>query len=169
MQPQWQKITKLQKKCIRILFNAKNRTHTGKLFKLADITPADRTFEKEAIKLVYKSITENYQSSQPQEITKLFKQQEQRYRTRLTENPNKLKINKNYKKDQAVYSIINQWNLANNETWNTYRNYGNLYVLKKVMKMNMIDAIKTCENGARAPCKTCEIDELRDYSKYINK
>ena len=44
---QWQKITKLQKKCIRILFNAKNRTHTGKLFKLADITPADRTFEKE--------------------------------------------------------------------------------------------------------------------------
>ena len=62
--------------------------------------------------------------------------------------------------------LLKQQDRVNNST---LKNYGNLYVLKKVMKMNMIDAIKTCENGARAPCKTCEIDELRDYSKYINK
>ena len=69
---QWQKITKLQKQCIRIIFNAKNTTHTAKLFKLSGITPAEKTYQKEAIKLVYKSTTELYQPNQPPEIAKLL-------------------------------------------------------------------------------------------------
>ena len=119
-----------------------------------------------AIKLVYKSTTELYQPNQPPEIAKLFKQPEHKYRTRLTENPNNIKMHRNYKKEQAAFNIIQQWNQANNNTWNSYKNYGNLYILKKAMTMKMLEEIKTC---TKKKCKTCEIDEHRNYEKYVKR
>ena len=47
-------LNKLQKKSIRLVFNAKMRCHTGKLLKLAEITPIDQIYKSETLKFVYK-------------------------------------------------------------------------------------------------------------------
>ena len=72
-------------------------------------------------------------------------------------------INRHYKKGQAVYNILNEWNKPENDK---YGNMGNLYVLKQELKEDHIDKIKKCDKKI---CKLCEIDINRNYEKYMQK
>ena len=160
---QWDIITKLQKKAIRICFNARNKSHTAPLFKLAKIIPAERIFERDSILMVYKSTTELSKPQQPPEINKLFQSDEKPYNTRLGWNKNKININRNLKHGQAIYNIIKEWNKPENDK---YGNLGNQYVCKQELKEDHLNKIKICEQNN---CKLCELDINRNYKKYMDK
>ena len=160
---QWNEITKLQKKAIRICFNAKNKSHTGPLLKLAKVIPADKTYERDCIQMVYKSTTELTKPIQPPEINKLFQSDNKIHNTRLGWNTNRIRINSKYKKGQTMYNIINEWNKHDNQK---YGNMGNLFVLKQELKEDYLNNIKPCE---KTNCKLCELDINRNYKKYMEK
>ena len=162
---QWNEITKLQKKAIRICFNAKNKSHTAPLFKLAKVTPATKIYERDCILLVYRSTNEVTRSHQPAEINKLLKRDPIKYNTRLGWNKNIIKINRKYKKGDALYSILTEWNKPENDI---YGNLGNISVVKEELKEEHINKITIC---IKPNCKLCEMDNTRMklYEKYIQK
>ena len=100
---------------------------------------------------------------QPLEINKLFKREPISHNTRLGWNKNKLKINRKYKKGNALYSILSEWNKPENDI---YGNLGNIYLVKKVLKEEHINKIKNCD---LKKCKLCELDSRRNYKKYMEK
>ena len=62
---QIQNLQRLQKKAIRLIFNANKYSHTEKLFRLAKITPIESIYEREAIKFVFKNFSETSANLQP--------------------------------------------------------------------------------------------------------
>ena len=160
---QLKELTTLQKKAVRLVFNAKKTVHTSKLFKLAKIIPANRIYEKEAVKFVYKNKLELLQSLQPKAIKDLINPNVPIVKaTRAARDFTKIKINKDYKKGQCIYNLLDIWNKADIN----HKNAGNLWWLRRQQKIDFIDSIETC---MVKNCKTCEIDENRNYEKYMNR
>ena len=62
---QIQNLQRLQKKAIRLIFNANKYLHTEKLFRLEKITPIESIYEREAIKFVFKNFSETSADLQP--------------------------------------------------------------------------------------------------------
>ena len=67
-----QKLMKLQKMCIRLIFNARPGIHTKKLFEISKITPASETYTEQSIKMLYKSLNQKTKTHQPTIINKII-------------------------------------------------------------------------------------------------
>ena len=109
---QIEQITKLQKKAVRLIFRAPINCHTKRLFYHSRITPAEKLYHNECVKLVYKNINELYKDQQPETLAKLITDETNTRTTRHTDGYNKLKIKKEIKKGMAIYDIISEWNSA---------------------------------------------------------
>ena len=154
------RLYQLQKKAIRLVFAAPIGAHTTKLFKLSKIIPLNKIFETEAIKFVFKNLSESHKDQQPKAIQKLFEKNNNRI-TR-TDQFLKLKYNKGAKHGNIMHSLIKTWNSENDNI----KSAGNIYSLKKLQKETATDQMKECTTNN---CKICEKDKNRQYENYMNK
>ena len=158
---QIQNLKRLQKKAIRLIFNASKFSHTENLFKLANITPIEKLYEHEAIKFVFKNFSELSAMSQPVAIRDILlnNSEKTKYLTRFDDDTTKIRP-KNHKTGQCVFSLITKWNNANSNL----RNAGNLFSLKRMLKNESNLNIKEC---MQKECFSCKVDEKRDFAKYM--
>ena len=158
---QIQNLKRLQKKAIRLIFNASKFSHTDNLFKLANITPIEKLYEHEAIKFVFKNFSELSAMSQPVAIRDILlnNSEKTKYLTRFDDDTTKIRP-KNHKTGQCVFSLITKWNNANSNL----RNAGNLFSLKRMLKNELSLNIKEC---MQKECFSCKVDGKRDFAKYM--
>ena len=155
---QMTKLEKLQKKAIRLMFKARMNVHTGKLFRLSNITPIGKLYENEAVKFVYKYVSELYKYDQPLAIRKIILNASKNERTRLHDDKSKIKMKNNFKAGQCMFNLIDTWN----KTKNQYRMAGNLWSLKKMIKEEVLNEIKLC---TAKKCYMCNLDKHVNYEK----
>ena len=155
-------LNKLQKKAIRLVFNAKMRCHTGKLLKLAEIIPINKVYKCEALKFVFKYRNELTKNEQPRALSEIFSHEIANRKTRQSINKTNIQIKKEYKKDQNAYSLIKVWNDAENDL----KNSGNLWSLKQQLKENIRNEITDCQVKK---CYQCKIDKNINYENYMKK
>ena len=149
-------LEKLQKKAIRLLFKAKMNVHTGKLFKLSNITPIGKLYKNEAVKFVYKYMSELDKYDQPLAIRKIILNTPKNERTRIHDDKSRIKLKNNYKAGQCIYNLINTWNQTNKQN----RMAGNFWILKKMIKEEALNEIKKC---TVKKCYICNIDKHVNY------
>ena len=153
----------LQKKAIRTIFQARNNVHTQKLFQLANITPIDRIYETEAIKFIFQYVSDTTKELQPKAIHDIIFQNAIIFKnTRFYDDESKIRIPHAYRKGQAIYNLISKWNNTKHEL----RFAGNLWSLKKMIRMEVNDNLLPCTTKN---CFTCQLDKNRDYSRYMRK
>ena len=155
-------LNKLQKKAIRLVFNAKMRCHTGKLLKLAEITPINRVYKCETLKFVFKYRNELTKKEQPPALREIFCHEITNRKTRQSKNKINIHVRKEYKKDQVAYSLIKVWNDEKNDL----KNSGNLWSLKHQFKETIRNEITDCQVKK---CYQCKIDKNRNYENYMKK
>ena len=63
---------KLQKMCLRLIFNARPGMHTKKLYEITKITPASETLAEQSIKMLYKSFNQKTKTHQPMIINEII-------------------------------------------------------------------------------------------------
>ena len=148
----------LQKQAVRLIFRARKRSHTSKLFKLSEIIPVTRQYEIESIKFVSKYQNELTCSTQPLAIRELFAKISE---SRTRQNSNMIKIPNEYKKGHCMYNLIDNWNKCKND----YKLAGNYWCLKNMIKENTLEEIEDCNIK---DCMICSFDKARDYEKYKN-
>ena len=156
-------LLKLQKKALRLVFQARKNVHTDKLYKLSNIIPIDKLYETEATKFVFMHISDTTKDQQPKAIHNILFQKTAitRY-TRLYDDESKIKINHEYRKGQAIYNLLDTWNNAKSDL----RMAGNLFSLKKMIRNEFIHKIKPCLNKN---CYICQLDKWKNYEKYMLK
>ena len=148
----------LQKQAVRLIFRARKRSHTSKLFKLSKIIPVTRQYEIESIKFVSKYQNELTCSTQPLAIRELFAKINE---SRTRKNSNMIKIPNEYKKGHCMYNLIDNWNKCKND----YKMAGNYWCLKNMIKEDTLEEIEDC---TLKDCIICNFDKERDYEKYKN-
>ena len=148
----------LQKQAVRLIFRARKRSHTSKLFKLSEIIPVTRQYEIESIKFVSKYQNELTCSTQPLAIRELFTKINE---SRTRQNSNMIKIPNEYKKGHCMYNLIDNWNKCKND----YKMAGNHWCLKNMIKEDTLEMIEDCTTK---DCTICAFDKYRDYEKYKN-
>ena len=157
---QMTKLEKLQKKAIRLILQAKMNVHTGKLFKLSNIIPIRKLYENEAVKFVYKYVSELYKYDQPLAIRRIILNTSKNERTRIHDDKSKIKMSDNFKAGQCMYNLIDTWN----KTKKHHRMAGNLWILKKTIKEEALNEIKPC---TEKKCYMCNLDKNVNYEKYM--
>ena len=98
----------------------------------------------------------------PRALSEIFNQETTNRKTRQSNNKTNIQIEKEYKKDQAAYSLIKTWNDAENDL----KNSGNLWSLKKQLKENTKNNIMNCNANK---CYQCTIDKHINYKNYMKK
>ena len=153
----------LQKQAVRLIFRAKKRSHTSKLFKLSGIIPVTKLYEIEAIKFIYKFKNELCCSQQPMAIKEIIlkKNTSRRNDSRVPET-NKIVIPHEYKKGSCLFNLMEKWN----KTKESYRMSGNPWILKHTLNEDALHEIEDC---TLKKCIICSSDESRDYDKYMSK
>lgn len=160
-QAQINKLFKLQKQSIRLIFNAKKKVHTNKLFQLAELIPLPLLYETESIKFAYNYMGEMQRPNQPKALRELIVRQNVG-QTRMSNDLTLLKTDSKSTNDQAIYNIIKKWNSASG--W--LRNAGNPWILNIMIKEYYIDNLEKCETHK---CFMCKLDENWNYEIYMNK
>ena len=155
-------LKKLQKKAIRLVFNAKMRSHTGKLLKLADITPVEKIYKCETLKFVFKYKNELTKNEQPKALYDLFNHKTTKRTTRQSNNTLNIQSKKEYKSDHCAYNIISTWNNAETDI----KNSGNLWSLKQQFTETLRNEDTECHIKK---CYQCKMDKNRNYTNYMNK
>lgn len=160
---QMDKLIKLQKKAVRLIFSARGNVHTSKLFALSKIIPINKLYETEAIKFMLKYKNEIYTDLQPLAIKKIILKTDTSRNTR-SKNDKDLKIHiKNvHKTGQCIFNLFSTWN----NTKSDLRMAGNLFSLKKMIKEKFTDTKTQCEVNN---CYICNIDKNRNYEKYMQQ
>ena len=153
------KLAKLQKKAIRLVFNAPIGAHTEKLFKLANVVPVKNIYRVEALKFVFKSKNELHSKYQPEAINKLFEPQKEIRHTRGADTFLKLRLPSGCKKGNALYNLSMQWNKAKE----SHKTAGNLFSFKKALKEDIIENLEKCNTR---DCVICKKDANRNYHRY---
>ena len=156
---QMDKLAKLQKKAIRLVFRAPIGAHTGRLFKLADVVPVKNLYRVEALKFVFKSKNELHSKYQPDAINELFKPQKELRHTRGADTFLKIRLPRGCKKGNALYSLFMQWNNAKE----SHKLAGNLFSIKKALKEDIMESIVNCNTR---DCVICQKDASRNYPRY---
>ena len=154
-------IIKLQKKAVRLIFRAPINSHTKNLFYYSKIIPVEKLYHYECTKLIYKNIHELYKEQQPEALRNLIINETCTRATRHSDGYNKIKIKKEFKKGNAIYDIISEWNSAER----TIKDSGNLKSLKRQIK----DRASEYEKCKKKDCVICKKDMNRDYEKYMKK
>ena len=159
---QLEKLKKLQKKAVRLIFNARKTSHTKELFKLSKITPIEYLYRNEVIKFVHRNVSETSASDQPEAIKDILFQNPNTCTIELRSNDDttKIKIKSEFKKGQCFYNILDTWNNSESDL----RNAGNLFSLKKMLKNKVDSEWKDCSIN---DCYSCNIDKNRDFSHYM--
>ena len=153
----------LQKQAVRLIFRAKKKSHTSKLFKLSKIIPVTKLYEIEATKFIYKFKNELCCSQQPMAIREIIlkKNTSRRNDSRVPET-NKIVIPHEYKKGSCLFNLMEKWNKSKE----SYRMSGNPWILKRTMNEDALHEIEDC---TLKKCIICSSDESRDYNKYMSK
>ena len=102
--------------------SARYNSHTKTLFDISKITPVNESFPNEAIKFIFKYLNDQ----QPEMIKQVIESDSRSLRSSQT---NKIKIPEKIKKDNVIYSIINEWNITSDKI----RDSGNISTLKKLL------------------------------------
>ena len=153
---QTNEIMKLQKKSLRLIFNAKPNVHTKKLYKIANILPAYETFKAESIKLVFKNTNELTSEAQPKAISELILNKNKARSTRLSNNQSKIQMGSKTP-GSLMYKICQNWNESTPEVIAC----GNYFSLNKTIKTQAIENIEECN---KPNCQICRIDKDIDYN-----
>ena len=156
---QMDKLVKLQKKAIRIVFRAPIGAHTGRLFKLADVVPVKNLYRVEALKFVFKCKNELYSKHQPAAINELFEKKTGMRHTRRADNFLTMRLPRNCKKGNALYNLSMNWNKAKE----SHKLAGNLFALKESLKKEIMNNIGECTTRE---CVICKKDVSKDYQRY---
>ena len=155
---QLESLTTLQKQSVRLIFNAKPRVHTKKLYEITKILPVKQTHKIESVKCIYKITNELTRNKQPKAISELLTKKIANTRTtRLSQNPNKLPLNST-QPGSLFYKIIQTWNEADE----TLKNAGNYRNLSKMLKVNAVAELESCETQ---DCYVCNMDKHILYTE----
>ena len=147
---QLNKLTKLQKICLRLIYNARPNSHTINLYKKSKIIPVNETFNTESIKFVFKNTNELYKSKQPKVINELInKKPKNSKQTRLSQNTNMIPLHTK-QAGSLLYSITKQWNNLPNDL----KNAGNY---KRLMMDLICYAQRKLVPCSILNCKICQI------------
>ena len=150
---QLQKLQKLQKKALRLIFNTRFNSHTRDLYIISKVTPIENLYKHEAIKFIHKF----QEGKLPNMINTTLKQNSDRI-LRATQETT-LKYPPGLKKGDAFYNIIYEWN----KTIEHNRNCGSLYSLKKALSNQISDELVACTINN---CYMCTRDKNRNYLEY---
>ena len=118
-------------------------------------------YHYEAIKFIFKNKNELYRDQQPERLRNLISNDPNTRTTRLTDDYYKIKIQREFKKGQALYDIISEWNSAEV----AIKASGNMLSLKRQIK-NHYNSLEKCP---MKECVICKKDLHRDYEKYMEK
>ena len=148
----------LQKKALRIIFNARFNSHTNEMFALSGITPIENMYQKNALIFMKKTQLDK----QP----KVFKDiidfsSDSRLRSNTA---NKIHLSKNLKKGNIIYNFYKAWNDCDQK----FRSSRNEYHLKDLLKNDMIEMMSK-RNCKVKRCYMCSKDKHLDHKSYINK
>ena len=160
---QMNELLTLQKQAVRLIFRAKKRSHTSKLFRLSGIIPVTKLYEMEATKFIYKFKNELSCSQQPIAIREIILKKNTSRRNDLrVPDTNMMVIPQEYKKGSCLFNLMDKWNKSKE----SYRMSGNPWILKNIMNEDALNEIEDC---ALKKCVICKSDEARDYDKYKSK
>ena len=159
---QFSTLEKLQKKAIRILFSARYNVHTAKLFEISKIIPLSDIYNKESILFIKK-----LQNNELPEIFKdiignpasIFDDSKRRPKQKFS-----VKIPHRYKKGNAIYNILTEWNNSELSIRSPSKTIETKIELKTKIQKRLINF--ECE---RSNCYMCSIDRFRDYHKYVEQ
>ena len=144
------KLTKLQKICLRLIYNARPNSHTINLYKKSKIIPVNETYNTESIKFVFKNTNELYKSKQPKVINELInKKPKNSKQTRLSQNTNMIPLHTK-QAGSLLYSITKQWNDLPNDL-----KYAGNY--KRLMMDLICYAQRKLVPCSISNCKICQI------------
>ena len=150
---QIQKLQKLQKKALRLIFNTRYNSHTRELYIISKITPIKNLHQHEAIKFIHK-----FQDGKlPNMINEILEQNSER-NLRATQDTT-LRYPPGLKKGDAFYNIMYEWNKTNEIT----RNCGSLYSLKKTLRNQVREELEQCTINN---CYMCTRDKNNNYLEY---
>ena len=132
------KLAKLQKKTVRLVFRASIGAHNGKLFNLTNVVPVKNIYCVEALKFVFESKNELHSKYQPDAINELFKPQKELRHTRGADTFLNIRLPSGCKKGNALYNLSMQWNKAKE----SHKSAGNLFSFKKALREEIMDSMK---------------------------
>ena len=145
----------LQKRAIRICFNASYNSHSAQLFKISNIIPLENLYEREATIFIKKF--------QNHELPSVF---HDKLGTFLTDVRAKfmytMKIPAHYKNGHMFYSIMNQWNKINIE----FRKPSKTEATKSNMKESILDELNKRVCKIPDTCYMCQRDKHKQFDKY---
>ena len=154
-------LIKLKKKAVRLIFRAPINSHTRNLFYYSKIIPVEKLYHYEAVKFIFKNKNELYRDQQPERLRNLISNDPNTRTTRLTDDYYKIKIQREFKKGQALYDIISEWNSAEV----AIKASGNMLSLKRQIRNHN----KSLEKCPKKECVICKKDQNRNYEKYMKK
>ena len=120
--------------------------------------PVNQTNKIESVKCIFKITNELTRNKQPKAISELLTKKIANTRTtRLSQNPNKLPLNST-QPGSLFYKIIQTWNEADE----TLKNAGNYRNLSKMLKVNAVAELESCETQ---DCYVCNMDKHILYTE----
>ena len=152
-------LSRLQKRCIRLIFRARFNSHTAKLFHISHIMPIQNIYEREAVYFIKKYQNNNL----PKAFTTLIGDFSAKACQRKNQKYN-IKIPPSYKPDQALYKIINAWNNCDIDL----RVPSTLAYTKSLFSNLVFDQLDKLKCPSRN-CFMCKRDAHIDFQKYAGK
>ena len=153
----------MQKQAIRAIFQTRRNVHTQKLFQLGNITPIDKIYETEATKFVFQYVSDTTKELQPKAIHDIIFQNAVIFKnTRFYDDESKIRIPHAYRKGQAIYNLLSNWNSIKPDL----RFAGNLWSLRKMIRIEVNNNLLPCTTKN---CFTCQLDKNRDYTCYMRR
>ena len=156
-----EQLKKLQKKAVRLIFRAPINSHTRNLFYYSKIIPVEKLYHYEAVKLIYRNKSELYRNEQPEILRNLISNDPNARSTRLTDDYYKIEVHGEFKKGQALYDLISEWNSAEI----AIKASGNMQSLKRQIRNHNTSLVKCPKKES----VICQKDQNKDHEKYMKK
>ena len=157
----------LQKKAVRLLFNAKPSSHTENMFTISNITKLSNLCMNDILKFMY----EHNNNSLPVAITNIIKEAESQLRPPRSKS-NKINVKTYANTGQIAFDMINAWN--NFEDPIKYITYHNplkskkfrISTVKKRIKtyLHSISSFTCMKKECHACLRTPNIQQLSNYT-----
>ena len=153
---QMEVLTKLQKRAIRLVFNASYNTHTAQLFSISKVTPIELIYKKEALKFLKMFNLDE----QPKAFYEIFDKcndgTDMRSHKKFT-----FRIPPKFKNGQAFYNMLKTWNSSEI----IFRKPCSVKEYIKTFKEQTTITLDNKKCTSRN-CFMCTRDLNRDFKKY---
>ena len=147
----------LQKKALRLVFDAKYNAHSHKLFALSGIIPVDEKYKVESLTFLKKM----QKGEQPRAFANII---EFGTDARLRSNTeNKIKLTR-HRKGSMMYSMASEWNKCEPELRNCTSTNHMKSELRHKIKETMLS--RKC---SKKKCYYCRRDKEVDYKSYMQR